>query len=47
VHPKYPNVFTPIKVGPVQLTNRYYFSPHGLPLTIGCGPSNDLVAYCT
>lgn len=47
VHPKYPNVFKPIKVGPVQLRNRYYFSPHGLPLTIGCGPSNDLVAYCT
>ena len=47
MHPKYPNVFTPIKVGPVQLPNRYYFSPHGLPLTVGCGPSNDLVAYCT
>jgi 2,4-dienoyl-CoA reductase-like NADH-dependent reductase (Old Yellow Enzyme family)/thioredoxin reductase len=47
VHPKYPNVFNPIKIGPVELPNRYYFSPHGLPLTVGCGPSNDLVAYCT
>ena len=47
MHPKYPNVFNPIRVGPVQLPNRYYFSPHGLPLTVGCGPSNDLVAYCT
>jgi dimethylglycine catabolism A len=47
MHLKYPNIFTPIKVGPVQLPNRYYFSPHGLPLTVGCGPSNDLVAYCT
>ena len=47
MHPKYPNVFSPISVGPVQLPNRYYFSPHGLPLTVGCGPSNDLVAYCT
>jgi len=47
MHPKYPNVFKPIKVGPVQLPNRYYFSPHGLPLTVGCSPSSDLVAYCT
>ncbi len=47
MHPKYPNVFSPITVGPVQLPNRYYFSPHGLPLTVGYGPSNDLVAYCT
>jgi 2,4-dienoyl-CoA reductase-like NADH-dependent reductase (Old Yellow Enzyme family)/thioredoxin reductase len=47
MHLKYPNIFKPIKVGPVQLPNRYYFSPHGLPLTVGCGPSNDLVAYCT
>ncbi|MCB2073085.1 MAG: FAD-dependent oxidoreductase [Novosphingobium sp.] len=45
-HPKYPNVFSPIKLGPVELDTRYYFSPHGLPLTIGCAPSNDLVAYC-
>jgi 2,4-dienoyl-CoA reductase-like NADH-dependent reductase (Old Yellow Enzyme family) len=47
MHPKYPNVFRPISLGPVRLPNRYYFSPHGLPLTVGCGPSNDLVSYCT
>ena len=47
MHPRYPNVFSPIRVGPVELPNRYYFSPHGLPLTVGCAPSNDLVAYCT
>lgn len=46
-HPKYPNVFSPVRVGPVELENRYYFSPHGVPLTVGCSPSNDLVAYCT
>ncbi len=46
-HPRYPNVFSPIQVGPITLPNRYYFSPHGLPLTVGCGPSNDLVAYAT
>jgi len=39
-------VFSPARVGPVELANRYYFSPHGLPLTVGCAPSNDLVAYC-
>ena len=46
-HPKYPNVFSPVSLGPVELANRYYFSPHGVPLTFGCAPSNDLVAYCT
>jgi 2,4-dienoyl-CoA reductase-like NADH-dependent reductase (Old Yellow Enzyme family)/thioredoxin reductase len=46
-HPRYPTVFSPIKLGPVELPNRYYFSPHGLPLTVGTGPSNDMVAYCT
>ena len=47
MHPTYPHVFQPIQLGPVALTNRYYFSPHGLPLTVGCSPSTDLVAYCT
>ena len=47
MHPRYPHVFSRVRLGPVELPNRYYFSPHGLPLTIGCGPSNDLVAYAT
>ncbi len=47
MHAKYPKVFSPIRLGPVELANRYYFSPHGVPLTVGYGPSNDLVAYCT
>lgn len=47
MHPQYPHVFSSIRLGPVELPNRYYFSPHGLPLTVGCAPSNDLVAYCT
>jgi 2,4-dienoyl-CoA reductase-like NADH-dependent reductase (Old Yellow Enzyme family) len=46
-HPRYPNIFNPVRIGPVELPNRYYFSPHGLPLTVGCSPSTDLVAYCT
>jgi 2,4-dienoyl-CoA reductase-like NADH-dependent reductase (Old Yellow Enzyme family) len=46
-HAKYPGVFSPLKLGPIEVPNRYYFSPHGVPLTVGCGPSNDLIAYCT
>ena len=45
-HPRYPHVFSTARIGPIELENRYYFSPHGLPLTVGCAPSNDLVAYC-
>jgi 2,4-dienoyl-CoA reductase-like NADH-dependent reductase (Old Yellow Enzyme family) len=47
LHPRYPHVFNRIRLGPVELPNRYYFSPHGVPLTVGYGPSNDLVAYAT
>jgi len=47
MHPRYPHVFSPIRLGPVALPNRYYFSPHGVALTVGYGPSNDLVAYAT
>lgn len=47
MHPKYPSIFSPLRLGPVEVPNRYYFSPHGLPLTIGTSPSNDLVAYVT
>jgi len=28
----YPNVFTPIALGPVELPNRIYMAPHGIPL---------------
>ena len=45
MHPRYPHVFSPIRLGPVELPNRYYFSPHGVALTVGSKPSNDLVAY--
>jgi 2,4-dienoyl-CoA reductase-like NADH-dependent reductase (Old Yellow Enzyme family)/glycine/D-amino acid oxidase-like deaminating enzyme len=46
MHPKYPHLFNPIRLGPVEIPNRFYFSPHGLPLTVGCSPSNDLISYC-
>jgi 2,4-dienoyl-CoA reductase-like NADH-dependent reductase (Old Yellow Enzyme family) len=45
MHPRYPRIFSPIKLGPVEIPNRFYFSPHGLALTIGSAPSPDLVAY--
>jgi 2,4-dienoyl-CoA reductase-like NADH-dependent reductase (Old Yellow Enzyme family)/pyruvate/2-oxoglutarate dehydrogenase complex dihydrolipoamide dehydrogenase (E3) component len=29
---KYPNVFSPISLGPVEIPNRIYMSPHGIPI---------------
>jgi 2,4-dienoyl-CoA reductase-like NADH-dependent reductase (Old Yellow Enzyme family) len=45
VHPKYPNVFSPIALGPVEIENRFYFSPHGVSLAIGSEPTNDFPYY--
>ncbi|MCB2077105.1 MAG: FAD-dependent oxidoreductase [Novosphingobium sp.] len=45
MHPKYPNVFTPIRLGPVEVPNRYFFAPHGSSLSAGSKPTDDLVAY--
>jgi 2,4-dienoyl-CoA reductase-like NADH-dependent reductase (Old Yellow Enzyme family)/thioredoxin reductase len=45
MHPKYPNVFSPIKLGPVEIKNRFYFSPHAVFLTFGSKPTNDYVHY--
>lgn len=44
-HPKYPHVFTPIQLGPVEIPNRFYFSPHGVGLTVGTKPSLDFPFY--
>ena len=33
VHLKYPNVFTPVRLGPVELRNRFYMSPHSVLMT--------------
>lgn len=41
----YPNVFRPIKVGPVEIKNRFYFSPHGNPYVAGSGPSDNFAHY--
>ncbi|VEG43637.1 NADH:flavin oxidoreductase [Mycolicibacterium flavescens] len=45
-HPKYPNIFTPIKLGPIELANRFYSSPHAVPMTAGAGkPTDDYINY--
>lgn len=39
---KYPNVFAPISLGPVDIHNRIYMPPHGVPLDVtvpGYGPN--------
>jgi hypothetical protein len=45
VHPKYPKVFSPITLGPIELRNRFYSSPHAVPMTIGSKPSDDYIHY--
>ncbi|MDG2005039.1 MAG: FAD-dependent oxidoreductase [Novosphingobium sp.] len=44
-HSKYPHTFTPIQLGPVEVRNRFYFSPHGTALTVGTMPSEDFCHY--
>ncbi len=44
-HPTYPRVFSPIRLGPVEIPNRFYFAPHGVGLTVGTKPSNEFPAY--
>ncbi|CAN7665251.1 FAD-dependent oxidoreductase [Phenylobacterium sp. LjRoot225] len=45
MHPKYPNIFSPIRLGPVEIPTRFFFAPHGSALSAGTKPSDDLVAY--
>jgi 2,4-dienoyl-CoA reductase-like NADH-dependent reductase (Old Yellow Enzyme family) len=42
---KYPRVFSPIRIGPVEVPNRIYLSPHGNPLSAGGAPSDDFAFY--
>jgi 2,4-dienoyl-CoA reductase-like NADH-dependent reductase (Old Yellow Enzyme family) len=44
-HPKYPAIFSPIRLGPIEVRNRFYFSPHGTALTVGTIPSGDFTHY--
>ncbi|MFV8819285.1 FAD-dependent oxidoreductase [Haliea sp. E17] len=45
MHNKYPHVFSPVKLGPVEITNRFYFAPHGTALAVGSKPSQDFAHY--
>lgn len=45
MHPKYPNIFSPIQLGPVEVPTRFFFAPHGSALSAGTKPADDLVAY--
>jgi 2,4-dienoyl-CoA reductase-like NADH-dependent reductase (Old Yellow Enzyme family)/NADPH-dependent 2,4-dienoyl-CoA reductase/sulfur reductase-like enzyme len=33
-HKRYPTVFKPMKLGPVEIPNRIYMAPHGIPLEV-------------
>lgn len=45
MHPKYPRIFSPMKLGPVELRNRFYMSPHAVPMALGTKPSDDYIHY--
>ncbi len=44
-HPRYPKVFSPIRLGPVELGNRFYASPHLVPYSVGGSPTPAYVEY--
>ena len=45
MHPKYPHIFSPIKLGPVELPNRFYSSPHAVPMNFLGKPTDDFIHY--
>jgi 2,4-dienoyl-CoA reductase-like NADH-dependent reductase (Old Yellow Enzyme family) len=45
MHPRYPNIFSPIRLGPVEVPTRFFFAPHGSALSAGSKPLDDLTAY--
>jgi 2,4-dienoyl-CoA reductase-like NADH-dependent reductase (Old Yellow Enzyme family)/thioredoxin reductase len=44
-HAAYPRIFSPIRLGPVEIPNRFYFSPNASALSVGTKPSRDLAYY--
>lgn len=44
-HHRYPLTFSPIRIGPVELRNRFYSSPHAVPLTLLGQPTDDFIHY--
>lgn len=46
VHSRYPHVFSPIRLGPVEVPNRFYLSPHVQPMTTAQrAPTEDVISY--
>jgi 2,4-dienoyl-CoA reductase-like NADH-dependent reductase (Old Yellow Enzyme family) len=46
MHPRYPKVFSPILLGPVEVANRFYLSPHVQPMTTAQrAPTKDVIRY--
>jgi 2,4-dienoyl-CoA reductase-like NADH-dependent reductase (Old Yellow Enzyme family)/thioredoxin reductase len=46
MHPRYPHVFSPIRLGPVEIPNRFYLSPHVQPMTTAQrAPTEDVIRY--
>lgn len=45
MHPRYPNVFRPIRLGPIELRNRFYSSPHPMPASLAGMPTDDVTHY--
>jgi 2,4-dienoyl-CoA reductase-like NADH-dependent reductase (Old Yellow Enzyme family)/thioredoxin reductase len=42
---RYPLLSRPITLGPVEIKNRFYFSPHGVPYNVGYHPSDVFAGY--
>jgi 2,4-dienoyl-CoA reductase-like NADH-dependent reductase (Old Yellow Enzyme family)/thioredoxin reductase len=42
---RYPRTMTPIKLGPVEIRNRFYLSPHGVGYNVGYEPSDVFAEY--
>lgn len=42
---RYPHVFSPARIGPVDVPNRFYFAAHGNNLNVGTSPSADFAHY--
>ncbi len=42
---RYPRTMTPIKLGPVEIPNRFYLSPHGVGYNVGYEPSDVFAEY--
>ena len=45
MHPTYPHVFSEFALGPVKLKNRFYASPHGMPMSLNGKPTDDYLYY--